>query len=73
MRYPAGPRRRTYPGLLALSVLVLVVAQWPGPACAQDAVRRALILYPENNVYGQGLIVGEAFRKRLVEQSLRRR
>jgi signal transduction histidine kinase len=69
MRYPAGPRRRTYPGLLALSVLVLVVAQWPGPACAQDVVRRALILYPENNVYRQGLIVGEAFRKRLVEQS----
>ena len=32
-------------------------------------MRRALVLYPENNVYRQGLIVGEAFRKRLHEQS----
>jgi signal transduction histidine kinase len=53
--------------LLALCGFALVVAPWP--ACAQDAVRRALILYPENNVYRQGLIVGEAFRKRLREQS----
>ena len=67
VRYPRGPRRRTWSGLLAFSVLVLVGAQ--GAAYAQDAVRRALILYPENNVYRQGLIVGEAFRKRLLEGS----
>ena len=32
-------------------------------------MRRALILYPENNVNRQGLIVGDAFRKRLLEGS----
>ena len=32
-------------------------------------MRRALILYPENNVNLQGLIVGEAFRRRLLEHS----
>ena len=50
-------------------VLLFLLSVDVSSARAQEATRRALILYPDSNVNRSALVVGEAVRKRLLERS----